>query len=104
VKQLTEAPADLHIQTLLDSRATGPRGTLERLRPEPGDLLPKQTERIAGFRLSLSKSMGSTRGNAESGFIRSVDAAVDRFHSTVITRLEGTAVRRTQTAAAKTPV
>ncbi|MEU5996791.1 TerD family protein [Streptomyces sp. NPDC047197] len=87
MKQLSEAPADLHVQTLLEDEGTGPRGTLERLRPEPGDLLPTGSQRISGFRLSLSKSVGSTRGNAESGFIRSVDSAVDRFHSTVVTPL-----------------
>ncbi|MFD9820671.1 TerD family protein [Streptomyces violascens] len=88
MKQLGEAPADLHVQTLLDGETLGPRGTLERLRPEPGDLLPRGPERITGFRLTLSKSVGSTRGNAETGFIRGVDAAVDLFHAGVVTQLE----------------
>jgi stress response protein SCP2 len=88
VKQLAEAPADLHIETLLDGDAPGPRSTLERLRPEPGDLLPGNGARITGFRLSLLKSMGSGRGSAESGFIRSVDEAVDRFHQHVVTHLD----------------
>nr|WP_189961419.1 TerD family protein [Streptomyces violascens] len=88
MKQLGEAPADLHVQTLLDGETVGPRGTLERLRPEPGDLLPRGSERITGFRLTLSKSVGSTRGNAETGFIRGVDAAVDLFHAGVVTQLE----------------
>ncbi|MFG2719472.1 TerD family protein [Streptomyces sp. NPDC048416] len=88
MRQLAEAPADLYVQTLLEGDAVGPRGTLEKLRPEPGDLLPKGPEVITGFRLSLSKSVGSTRGNAETGFIRGVDAAVDLFHSHVVTRLE----------------
>ncbi len=86
IRQLAEAPADLHVETLVEG-ASGPRGTLERLRPEPADLLPKDGARIAGFRLSLFKSMGSTRGSAESGFIRSVDDAVDRFYSGVVTHL-----------------
>ncbi|MFF2658148.1 TerD family protein [Kitasatospora sp. NPDC058032] len=96
VRQLGEAPADLHVETLTDGEAAGPRGTLEKLRPEPGDLLPKDSSRITGFRLSLSKSMGSTRGNAESGFIRSVDAAVERFHSGVLVHLDQRAGRRAQ--------
>ncbi|MGW3391853.1 TerD family protein, partial [Streptomyces cinereoruber] len=79
---LEEAPADLHVETLLDGR-NGPRGTLERLRPEPGDLLPGDGAEITGFRLSLFKGMGSGRGSAETGFIRSVDQAVDRFHGSV---------------------
>ncbi|MFF7648942.1 TerD family protein [Streptomyces sp. NPDC007983] len=94
VRQLAEAPADLHIETLVEGEGGGPRGTLERLRPEPGDLLPRDGDRITGFRLSLFKSMGSTRGNAESGFIRSVDEAVDRFHAGVVAQLERRPVRR----------
>ncbi|MDX6328978.1 MAG: hypothetical protein QOI83_1361 [Streptomycetaceae bacterium] len=94
LRQLAEAPADLHIETMVDGQGEGPRGTLERLRPEPGDLLPRDAKQITGFRLSLFKSMGSTRGNAETGFIRSVDGAVDRFHSTVIVPLEPRPTRR----------
>jgi stress response protein SCP2 len=88
VRQLAEAPADLHVETLVEGTGSGPRGTLERLRPEPADLLPRDGAAITGFRLSLFKSMGSTRGNAETGFIRSVDEAVDRFHATVVTALD----------------
>jgi stress response protein SCP2 len=87
VRQLADAPADVHVETLTDGPANGPRGTLERLRPEPADLLPRDGAAITGFRLSLLKTMGSTRGSAETGFIRSVDEAVDRFHATVVTGL-----------------
>ncbi|MGW4675690.1 TerD family protein [Streptomyces sp. NPDC004324] len=90
VRRLAEAPADLHIETLVDGEKGGPRGTLERLRPEPADLLPKEAgTQITGFRLSLLKSMGSSRGNAESGFIRSVDDAVNRFYTGVVVHLDG---------------
>ncbi|MFG3270827.1 MULTISPECIES: TerD family protein [Streptomyces] len=96
IRRLAEAPADLHVETLVDGEAGGPRGTLERLRPEPGDLLPKDgSTRITGFRLSLFKGMGSGRGSAESGFIRSVDDAVDRFHSSVMVHLDAPAAGRT---------
>ncbi|WP_328539373.1 TerD family protein [Streptomyces sp. NBC_00344] len=88
MKLLSDAPADLHVQAVLEGDTAGPRGTLEKLRPEPGDLVPKGGGQISGFRLTLSKSVGITRGNAESGFIRSVDAAVDAFCTSVITRLE----------------
>jgi stress response protein SCP2 len=98
VRRLAEAPADLHIETLVEGEAGGPRGTLERLRPEPADMLPKSGTLITGFRLSLFKSMGSSRGNAESGFIRSVDDAVHRFHATVVAHLDRPAPRRTQSA------
>ncbi|WP_202510277.1 TerD family protein [Streptomyces sp. SID5643] len=89
IRRLAEAPADLHVETLVEGEAGGPRGTLERLRPEPGDLLPKDSStRITGFRLSLFKGMGSGRGSAESGFIRSVDDAVHRFHTSVVAHLD----------------
>ncbi|MEU1022702.1 TerD family protein [Streptomyces sp. NPDC005904] len=87
VRRLSDAPADLHIETLVEGEAGGPRGTLERLRPEPADMLPKNGARITGFRLSLFKGMGSGRGNAETGFIRSVDDAVHRFHALVAAQL-----------------
>jgi hypothetical protein len=96
IRQLADAPADLHIETLVNGQGGGPRGTLERLRPEPADILPKDGAQITGFRLSLFKSMGSTRGNAESGFIRSVDDAVDRFYTGVVADLERRPVRRPQ--------
>ncbi|MET9296913.1 TerD family protein [Streptomyces sp. NPDC003077] len=83
IRVLAEAPADLHVESLTEA-GNGPRGTLEKLRPEPGDLLPKDGAVITGFRLSLFKGMGNTRGNTESGFIRSVDNAVDRFYTTVV--------------------
>jgi stress response protein SCP2 len=95
VRRLAEAPADLHVETLVEGGAGGPRGTLERLRPEPADLLPKDSAtRITGFRLSLFKGMGSGRGNAESGFIRSVDDAVHRFHTSVVAHLDAPASGR----------
>ncbi len=96
IRRLAEAPADLHVETLVEGETGGPRGTLERLRPEPADLLPKDNAiRITGFRLSLFKGMGSGRGNAESGFIRSVDEAVHRFHTSVVAHLDAPASGRT---------
>jgi stress response protein SCP2 len=95
IRRLAEAPADLHIETLVEGETGGPRGTLERLRPEPADMLPKSNDtHITGFRLSLFKSMGSSRGNAESGFIRSVDDAVQRFYTTVVVHLDGPTPRQ----------
>ncbi|WP_374773707.1 TerD family protein [Streptomyces sp. NBC_01310] len=86
MRLLAEAPADLHVQSLVEGE-NGPRGTLERLRPEPGDLLPRDGAPLGGFRLSLIKGMGNSRGNTESGFIRSVDDAVERFYHGVVAQL-----------------
>ncbi|MGQ4439421.1 TerD family protein [Streptomyces violaceoruber] len=98
IRRLAEAPADLHVETLVEGEAGGPRGTLERLRPEPADMLPKNGAQITGFRLSLFKGMGNSRGNTESGFIRSVDDAVQRFHASVVTSLDRSAPRPTSSA------
>ena len=96
IRRLDEAPADLHVETLVEGDTGGPRGTLERLRPEPADILPKNTTtRITGFRLSLIKNMGNGRGNAETGFIRSVNDAVNRFYTTVVVQVDESAPRRT---------
>ncbi|MEV7713094.1 hypothetical protein [Streptomyces sp. NPDC088270] len=66
----------------------------------PGDhILPKDGAQLTGFLLSLFKGMGSGRGNAESGFIRSVDAAVDRFYAAVVVLLETQPTRRSRTDA-----
>ncbi|GAA5612221.1 TerD family protein [Streptomyces platensis] len=86
IRLLAKAPADLHVETLVEGD-NGPRGTLERLRPEPADMLPKGGDPITGFRLSLFKGMGATRGSAASGFIRSVDEAVDQFYASVVAQL-----------------
>ncbi|MFF1641948.1 TerD family protein [Streptomyces sp. NPDC058246] len=88
VRQLDDAPADLHVETLVAGEPGGPRGTLERLRPEPADILPKNGAQITGFRLSLFRGMGNTRGNTETGFIRSVDDSVHRFHTQVVLHLD----------------
>ncbi|MFE5257430.1 TerD family protein [Streptomyces coelicoflavus] len=98
IRRLAEAPADLHVETLVEGEGGGPRGTLERLRPEPADMLPKNGAQITGFRLSLFKGMGNSRGKTESGFIRSVDDAVQRFHSSVVTSLDRSAPRPTPSA------
>ncbi|MGW2295348.1 TerD family protein [Streptomyces violaceorubidus] len=98
IRRLAEAPADLHVETLVEGETGGPRGTLERLRPEPGDMLPKNNAQITGFRLSLFKGMGNSRGNTESGFIRSVDEAVHRFHGSVVASLDRSASRPVSSA------
>ncbi|MCX4880575.1 TerD family protein [Streptomyces sp. NBC_00847] len=95
IRRLEEAPADLHVETLVEGEGGGPRGTLERLRPEPADMLPMNAAtRITGFRLSLLKSMGNGRGNAETGFIRSVDDAVQRFYTAVVVHLDAATQQR----------
>jgi hypothetical protein len=79
------------------TRVSRPRATplhasaAHRHEPDIGDV---RDQRHHKPHLHPLKSMGSTRGNAETGFIRSVDGAVDRFHSTVIVPLEPRPTRR----------
>lgn len=40
--------------------------------------------------------MGNTRGNAESGFVRSVDGSVERVHTQVVVKLDRRAPRPRQ--------
>ncbi|WP_344458115.1 TerD family protein [Actinocorallia aurantiaca] len=82
LRQLSEAPNELRIEALPAGRDSGPCELLKNLRAEPG-LLVGDGE-IASFKLSLRAGMGTKRGTEESGFIRSVDAAVDRFHEEVL--------------------
>ncbi|MFC9005822.1 hypothetical protein [Streptomyces microflavus] len=69
-----------------------PLSRVERLAEAPADIVPKDGAQITGFRLSLFKGMGS----AETGFIRSVDEAVDRFHAQVVAQVEVPAPRRSR--------
>ncbi|MFB7050248.1 hypothetical protein ACFCX7_29475 [Streptomyces microflavus] len=69
-----------------------PLSRVERLAEAPADIVPKDGAQITGFRLSLFKGMGS----AETGFIRSVDEAVDRFHAQVVAQVEAPAPRRSR--------
>ncbi|MDX6434159.1 MAG: hypothetical protein QOE54_6525, partial [Streptosporangiaceae bacterium] len=71
-----------------------------RHEPDLGDV---RDQRHHKPHLHPLKSMGSTRGNAETGFIRSVDGAVDRFHSTVIVQLDHRPARRPQPVASTEP-
>ncbi|WUH97997.1 hypothetical protein OHR68_31510 [Spirillospora sp. NBC_00431] len=83
LRRLAEAPAELRVEALPDGRAEGPCDLLRNLRSEPGLLVPGGGE-IASFRLTLPTGMGAKRGTDETGFVRSVDVAVNRFHQQVL--------------------
>ncbi|MFI5530595.1 TerD family protein [Kitasatospora sp. NPDC051853] len=87
VGQLADAPAGLHVEALVDGTPQGPSRTLSALRLVPGELLPRHDSRPTGFRLSLYKGLPDKGGQAGATFIRSVDTAVGRFHSTVVAAL-----------------
>ncbi|MFC4056585.1 TerD family protein [Actinomadura syzygii] len=84
LRQLDDAPPELRIEALAGGRAEGPCDLLKNLRSEPGLLVPGDGGEIASFRLTLPTGMGAKRGTDETGFVRSVDVAVDRFHRLVL--------------------
>ncbi|WP_242619213.1 TerD family protein [Actinomadura fibrosa] len=84
LRQLGDAPPELRIEALSPGRPTGPCDLLKNLLAEPGLLVPEDGKPIASFRLTLSSGMGAKRGTEETGFVRSVDTAMDRFHQEVL--------------------
>lgn len=87
LRQLTDAPPELRIEALAPGQSTGPCELLDSARPEPGLLIP-ETGEISSFRLTLATGMGTKRGAEETGFIHSIDIAMDRFHQEVLQALK----------------
>ncbi|MCD0448335.1 hypothetical protein LO762_03860 [Actinocorallia sp. API 0066] len=88
LRQLTDAPGELRVEALAEGRTSGPCELLKNLRAEPGLLVPSGEGEVVSFRLSLPTSLGTKRGTGEAGFIRGIDAAVNRFHAEVLTSLK----------------
>ncbi|MEU6041678.1 hypothetical protein ABZ801_40450 [Actinomadura sp. NPDC047616] len=84
LRQLAEAPPELRIEALSPRRTAGPCDLLKNLQAEPGLLVPEDGAQITSFRLTLPTGMGTKRGVEETGFVRSVDIAMDRFHREVL--------------------
>ncbi|MGW4378506.1 TerD family protein [Kitasatospora sp. NPDC004531] len=84
LRQLADSPAELRIEVLAADGGPGPCELLRALRVEPGLLVPTDGTEIHRFRLTLASGMGTRRGTEETGFIRSVDAVVDRFLNEVV--------------------
>lgn len=92
-RQLEHAPDDLRVEALVDADDRGPCELLRALRTEPGLLVPEAGSAVTGFRLTLATSMGTRRGAEETGFIRTIDAAVDRFYRDVMQAIRPAATR-----------
>ncbi|WP_207945653.1 hypothetical protein [Actinomadura sp. 7K534] len=84
LRQLHEAPPELRIEALTPGHKTGPCELLANLTSEPGILVPGGGKQITTFRLTLPSGMGTKRGTEETGFVRSIDNAMDRFHQDVL--------------------
>jgi stress response protein SCP2 len=92
-RQLEHAPDDVRVEALVGDAGSGPCELMRALRTEPGLLVPEDGAAITGFHLALATSMGTKRGAEETGFIRSVDAAVDRFYRDVMQAVKPPAAR-----------
>ncbi|WP_349636795.1 TerD family protein [Streptomyces sp. 549] len=88
LRQLAEAPAEVRVEAVTGRPGAGPCELLRMLRQEPGLLVPDAGEEITSFRLTLPSTLGTRRGTEETGFIRSVNTAVDRFLDEVVSRLK----------------
>nr|WP_221481699.1 MULTISPECIES: TerD family protein [Actinomadura] len=84
LRQLNEAPPELRVEALTPGHKTGPCELLANLTSEPGILVPGDGKQITTFRLTLPSGMGTKRGTEETGFVRSIDNAMDRFHQDVL--------------------
>ncbi|MWA05378.1 TerD family protein [Actinomadura sp. LD22] len=84
LRQLDQAPPELRIEALTAGHNTGPCDLLKNLIAEPGLLVPDDGGQITSFRLTLASSMGTKRGIEETGFVRSIDLAMDRFYQEIL--------------------
>ncbi|MEV5824733.1 TerD family protein [Spirillospora sp. NPDC052242] len=84
LRQLADAPPELRVEALAPGCKTGPCDLLKNLVSEPGLLLPGDAQQIDAFRLTLATSLGTKRGTEETGFVRSIDTAMDRFHQEIL--------------------
>ncbi len=84
LRQLNDAPPELRVEALAPKHKTGPCELLKNLITEPGLLVPDTTPHIDTFRLTLATGLGTKRGTEETGFVRSIDTAVDRFHQEIL--------------------
>ncbi|WP_433469994.1 TerD family protein [Spirillospora sp. CA-128828] len=84
LRQLNNAPPELRIEALAPKQKTGPCDLLKNLITEPGLLVPENAPQIDTFRLTLATGLGTKRGTEETGFVRSIDTAVDRFHQEIL--------------------
>ncbi|MGI5328407.1 TerD family protein [Actinomadura nitritigenes] len=87
LRQLDQAPPELRIEALTAGHNTGPCDLLKNLIAEPGLLVPDDGGQITSFRLTLASSMGTKRGIEETGFVRSIDLAMDRFYQEILVLL-----------------
>ena len=83
LKALKNAPGDLTVEPVVSRRGEHPGVALEKARETPAILNPPGEE-ISGFRLKLSRHMGTAADSGKGSFIRSLRSLVEEFDSAVI--------------------
>jgi hypothetical protein len=89
MRQLGDAPADLRIEAVVSrARQPGPNHTVAELLADPKKLGIDPAADLRSFRLTVSRSSGSKRGQGRGSFIGSVTALVDNFYADVVQTLK----------------
>jgi hypothetical protein len=90
VRQLTEAPGDLQIESIFPSARQSTSERLEDVRENPERLLyptdPKREPKT--FTITLSRPMGQKRGKAEGSFVRETRAQTFDFYRDIVQQLK----------------
>jgi hypothetical protein len=89
VRQLGDAPDDLRVEAVVTrARQPGPSHTVAELTADPKNLGVDPQADVRAFRLVVSRSSGSKRGQGRGSFIGSVTALVDLFYADVVQTLK----------------
>ncbi|WP_432536353.1 TerD family protein [Kineococcus arenarius] len=84
LRQLSDAPADLLIDTHFTGRAESTCEQLRDVRDAPAMLLPDKNAQVAAFTLTRTTSMGTKRSGVRGAFIPSVTDALEDFYRAVV--------------------
>ncbi len=87
LRQLTDAPGGLRVETRIARSAATLASTLEAARSAPDALYPVGSKEIRGFILSLSLGMGLKRSAGRGSFIDSVIETSESFYGDVLQSL-----------------
>jgi len=89
LRQLGDAPTDLRVEAVVSrARQPGPNHTVAELLADPKRLGLDPAADLRSFRLTVSRSSGSKRGQGRGSFIGSVTALVDSFYADVVQSLK----------------
>lgn len=88
-RQLEDAPDNLRVDAFtLNSRGAGTSGLLVNIRATPQVLIEDPKREIRSFRLTLTSTMATKRGQKSGSFVAAVTEAVDQFYGQVVQNLK----------------